>query len=142
MFSLIFFIAFPFLIWKAWKTQQTAKASVAWPTTIATITKVERIKRLFRSLPRVAYTYSVAGETYSSGRISFAAGYRAKEVDDVLSRYTVNQTVPVHYRPEQPAEAVLEPGSGPHVTGTMRTLIVCFVLLVIVNVLRYYLGPP
>jgi len=139
MFSLIFFIAFPFLIWKAWQTHQTAKASLAWPTTTGTITKVERFKRLFRSLPRVVYAYSVDGKPYSSERISFAAGYRAKEVDAVLSRYAVGQTVPVSYSPNVPSEAVIEPGSGPHVTATMRTLLICFVLLVIVNVAQFFL---
>ena len=88
MLALIFFIAFPFLLWKAWQTHQTAKASVAWPTTTGTITKVERFKRLFRWLPRVAYTYSVGEKNYASERISFVAGYRRKEVDEVLSRYT------------------------------------------------------
>ena len=140
MFSLIFFIAFPFLMWIEWKKHQTAKASVFWPTTTGTITKVERFKRLLRWLPRVAYSYSVDGKPYSSERISFAAGYRPKEVDAVLSRYSVGQTVPVSYSPTAPQEAVLEPGSGPHVTATMRILIICFVLLVIVNVVRFYTG--
>ena len=139
MFSLIFFIAFPFLMWKEWQKQQTAKASASWPTTTGTITKVERFKRLLRWLPRIAYTYSVDGHPYSSERISFAAGYRPKEVDAVLSRYSVGQSVPVSYSPSAPNEAVLEPGSGAHVTATMRMLIICFVLLVIVNVAQFFL---
>src|SRR4051812_40516368 len=134
MLALIFFLAFPFLMWKAWQTHQTAKASVAWPTTSGTITKVERFKRLLRSLPRVTYSYSVDGRPYSAERISFAAGYRPKEVDEVLGRYSVGQNVPVSYSPTAPTEAVLEPGSGPHVTSTMRWLVICFVLLVVLNV--------
>ena len=86
MLSLIFLIAFPFLLWKSWQTHQLAKASVSWPTTAATITKVERVKRFFRSLPRVAYTYVVDGKEYASERISFATAYRPHEVDAVLSR--------------------------------------------------------
>ena len=93
MLALIFFIAFPFLLWKAVQTHQTAKASVNWPTTDGTITKVERFKRFFRWLPRVGYTYSVGDKNLASERISFVAGYRPKEVDEVLSRYTVGQTV-------------------------------------------------
>jgi len=139
MFSLIFFVAFPFLIWKAWQTHQTAKASTGWPTTTGTITKVERFKRLFRSLPRVAYSYSVDGKPYNSERLSFATGYRPKEVDEVLSRYAVGQSVPVSYLPTNPAEAVLEPGSNRQVTASIRLLIICFVLLVIVNVVQFYL---
>ena len=140
MFSLIFFIAFPFLIWKAWQNIQTAKASTGWPTTTGTITKVERFKRLFRSLPRIAYTYTVDGKSYGSERISFATGYRPKEVDAVLSRYSVGQNVPVSYLPDKPTEAVLEPGSNSQVTASMRLLIICFVLLVIVNVAPFYTG--
>jgi len=138
MFSLIFFIAFPFLIWKAWQNHETAKASSAWPTTTATITKVERFKRLFRS-PRVAYTYAVDGKSYGSERISFATGYRPKDVDAILSRYVVGQTVPVSYLPAKPTEAVLEPGSSSQVTSSIRMLLICFVLLVIVNVAQFYL---
>lgn len=139
MLSLIFFILFPFLLWKAWQTHQTAKASVAWPTTPGTITKVERFKRLFRWLPRVAYTYAVGDQSYTSEKISFAAGYRPKEVDEVLSRYQVGQTVPVHYPPAKPAEGVLEPGSNKQVTAPIRMLIVCFVLLLLLNIAQFFL---
>lgn len=141
MLSLIFLVAFPFLIWKAWQTHQTAKASASWPTTSGTVRTVERFKRLFRSLPRVVYTYSVDGKDYTSERISFASGYRAKEVDAVLSRYSAGQTVPVHYQPERPSEAVLEPGSGPHVTAQIRILVICFVLIVVLNVARFFFDP-
>jgi len=137
--ALIFFIAFPFLLWKAWQTHVTAKASVGWPTTTATITKVERFKRLFRALPRVGYSYSVDGKPFASERISFAAGYRAKEVDAVLSRYAVGQSVPVFYAPGKPTEAVLEPGSNKQVTAPIRMLIICFVLLLVLNIAQFYL---
>lgn len=140
MFSLIFFIAFPFLIWKAWQNHQTALASTAWPTTTGTITKVERFKQLFRSLPRVGYSYSVDGKAYNSERISFATGYRPRDVDEILNRYTVGQSVPVSYLLSKPTEAVLEPGSNRQVTSSIRLLIICFVLLLIVNVVRFYTG--
>ncbi len=97
---------------------------MAWPTTEGTITtKVERFKRLFRWLPRVSYTYGVGENSYASDRISFVAGYRKKEVDEVLQRYIVGQTVPVYYPPEKPAAAVLEPGSNKQVTAPIRMLL-------------------
>ncbi len=139
MLALIFFIAFPFLLWKAWQTHQTAKASVAWPTTSGTITKVERFKRFFRWLPRIAYTYSVGERTYSSERVSFVSGYRPKEVDQVLARYAVGQAVVVYYPPEKPVEAVLEPGSNKQVTAPIRMLVICFVLLVVLNIAQFFL---
>ncbi len=139
MLALIFFIAFPFLLWKAWQTHQAAKASTAWPTTTGTITKVERFKRLFRWLPRVAYSYSVGEKNYASERISFVAGYRKKEVDEVLSRYTVGQSVEVYYPPEKPTDAVLQPGSNKQVTAPIRMLVICFIILLILNVAQYFL---
>lgn len=139
MLALIFFIAFPFLIWKAWQTHQTAKASVSWPITTGTITKVERFKRLFRWLPRIAYTYSDGEKNYSSERVSFVAGYRPKEVDEVLGRYAVGQSVNVYYPPEKPADAVLEPGSNKQVTAPIRMLVICFVLLVLLNVAQFFM---
>lgn len=141
MLSLIFLVAFPFLLWKAWQTHQLAKASLVWPTTTGTITKVERVKRLFRSLPRVAYTYSAEGKDYASEQISFASAYRPHEVDAVLARYAVGQNVPVHYQPQQPGTAVLEPGSGPQVTAQIRILVICFVIIVILNVVRFFFDP-
>lgn len=139
MFSLIFFIAFPFLLWKAWQNHQTAKASTAWLTTTGTITKVERFKRLFRSLPRVGYSYLVDGKSYESERISFATGYRPREVDAVLNRYSAGQSVPVFYSPSNANEAVLEPGSNRQVTASIRMLMICFILLIIVNIAQFYL---
>ncbi len=140
MLSLIFLLAFPFLLWKAWQTHQTALASASWPQTTGTIIKVERRKRLFRSYPEVSYRYSVGENAYGSGRISFASGYRPAEVDAVMERYSVGQNVPVYYAPEKPGEAVLEPGSNKQVTAPIRLLTICFVLLIILNVARFYLG--
>ena len=139
MLALIFFIAFPFLLWKAVQTHQTAKASVNWPTAEGKITKVERFKRLFRWLPRVGYSYSVGEKSYNSERISFVAGYRPKEVDEILNRYTVGQTVPVYYPPEKPGDAVLQPGSNKQVTAPIRILTICFVILLVLNVAQFFL---
>ncbi len=139
MLALIFFIAFPYLIWNLWKTLKTARASTSWPTVSGTITKVERFKRLFRSLPRVNYTYSVDGKSYNAERISFAPGYRSKEVDEIMNRYRVGQAVPVSYPPEKPAEGVLQPGPHPQIIASIRMFTICFVILLILNVVRYFL---
>ncbi len=139
MLSLIFFIAFPFLIWKAWQNHQAAKASVDWPTTTGTITKVERVKRLFRSFPKVAYSYSVDGKPYGAERISFATGYRPKDVEAILNRYAVGQSVPVAYAPGKPAEGVLETGANAQTTSSIRMLIILFLLLLGLNIAQYFL---
>jgi hypothetical protein len=95
MLTLLFLIVFPFAIYKAWKNVQTAKASVNWPTTTGTITASDIKKVVFRRQPQITYSYSVNGKPYTSQRVSFAGGYKPKEVDPVLARYPVGAEVTV-----------------------------------------------
>ena len=139
MLTLIFLIIFPFAIWNAWKTIQRAKESTSWPTTTGTITARGRKKSFFRSQPRVAYSYEVNGTSYASERISFAPGVPPKETDSIVARYPVGKTVTVQYAPENPAEAVLEAGANKNVRAQLRLLIICFVILVVVNIGLYFL---
>jgi hypothetical protein len=139
MLSLIFLIAFPFAIWNARKTIQRAKESAAWPSTTGTITASGTKKVMFRSQPRVAYSYAVNGTSYVSERISFAAGVPPKETESVVARYPVGKEVNVHYAPEKPSDAVLEPGTNRHVTAQFRLLITCFVIIIVVNIGLYFL---
>ena len=149
MLTLIFLIAFPFALYKAWKNVQVAKASTAWPTTMGKIAASEIAKVMFRRQPRITYTYSVNGTPFTSQRISFAGGYKPKEVDPLLARYPVGSEVTVAHDPQNPAEATLETGANKQVTAQMRILVVCFILIIAVNILSYYMkglnrksGPP
>ena len=92
---------------------------------------------LFRKQPRVTYTYAVNGAPYTSQRISFAAGFPPRETDAILSRYPVGQEVTVAHSPNNPAEATLETGSNRQVTMEMRVLLICFVLIVVTQILTY-----
>jgi hypothetical protein len=61
---------------------------------------------------RVHYEYGVGGESFSAKRVSFGEfgtgdGDHASEV---LARYPAGAKVAVHYDPEDPGDAVLEPG--------------------------------
>jgi hypothetical protein len=42
--------------------------------------------------------------------------------------------VTVQYAPDKPSESVLEAGSNRHVSAQLRTLVACFIIIVIVNV--------
>ena len=137
MLTLIFLIAFPFALWKAWKNIQMAKASTAWPTVNGAVTASERAKVMFRKQPRVTYSYSVNGAPLTGQRISFAGGHPPRETDAILNRYPVGQEVVVAYAPDNPAEATLETGSNRQVTAQLRILLICFVLIVLVNVLSF-----
>ena len=138
MLHLIFLIVFPFAVWKAWKNIQLAKASTAWPTVSGTIKTSETAKVMFRKQPRVTYSYSVNGAPFTGNRISFAAGYPPKETDAILGRYPVGQEVTVAHTPEDPAQATLETGSNRQVTAEMRLLLICLVVIVLSNVLYFY----
>jgi hypothetical protein len=142
MLQLIFLIVFPFALWKAWKNIQLAKASTGWPTVNGTVTTSETAKVMFRRQPRVTYSYSVGGAPFTGNRISFASGYRPKDTNAILSRYPVGQAVVVSHAPDNPAQAALETGSNRQVTAEMRLLLICFVLIVLTNVLYYFLKRP
>lgn len=137
MLTLIFLIVFPFAIYAAWKNVRMAKASVNWPTTTGRITASGIKKVMFRRQPQVSYDYTVNGATYTSQRISFAGGYKPKEVDPVLARYPVGSEVVVAHNPQNAAEATLETGANKQVTAQVRILLVCFVLIVAVNILSF-----
>jgi hypothetical protein len=138
MLSLLFLIVFPFAIYKAWKNVQMAKASVNWPTTTGRITASDTKKVVFRRQPQITYSYSVNGAPFTSQRVSFAGGYKPKEVDPILARYPVGSEVTVAHDPQNPTEATLETGANKQVTAQVRLLLICFVLIVAVNILSYF----
>jgi hypothetical protein len=140
VFALLFLIVFPFALWKAWKNIEMAKASTAWPTVSGTVTAAEPARVIFRKQPRVTFSYSVNGAPFSSQRISFASGYPPRETDAILGRYPLGKEVMVSYAPDNPAEATLETGSNRQVTAQMRILLICFVLIVLLNILNFYLS--
>ncbi|MFL6520848.1 MAG: DUF3592 domain-containing protein [Chthoniobacterales bacterium] len=138
MLTLIFLIVFPFALYKAWKNVQMAKASVNWPTTTGQVTASDIKKVVFRRQPQITYTYSVNDKAYTSQRVSFAGGYKPKEVDPTLARYPVGSDVTVAHDPQNPAEATLETGANKQVTAQVRILLICFVLIIAMNILSYY----
>jgi len=137
MLALIFLIIFPFALYKAMQNVKMAKASTNWPTATGTVTASGIKKVVFRRQPQIAYTYSVNGTLFTSQRVSFAGGYKSKEVDPILARYPVGAQVAVAHDPQNPAEATLETGSNKQVTAQVRVLWICFILIVIVNILSF-----
>ena len=138
MLALIFLIIFPFALYKAWQNVQTAKASTSWPTTTGRVTASDTVKVMFRRQPRITYSYSVNGAPFSSQRVSFAGGYRPKDVDPILARYPVGSEVTVAHDPQKSAEATLETGANKQVTAQVRILLICFFLIIAMNILSYY----
>lgn len=64
--------------------------------------------------PLVRYTYTVAGKPYQSSRIAlaFTSYIRERHARAVADRYRAGRDVVVSVDPDDPAQAVLEPGSG------------------------------
>src|SRR6267378_1066966 len=149
MLALIFLIIFPFALYKGWQNVQTAKASTSWPTTTGRVTASDTVKVMFRRQPRITYSYSVNGAPLTSQRVSFAGGYKPKDVDPILARYPIGGAVTVAHDPQNPAEATLETGANKQVTAQVRILLICFILVVAVNILSFFMkglnkksGPP
>jgi hypothetical protein len=138
MLALLFLIVFPFALYSAWKNVQKAKASTAWPTTTGTVTASDIRKVMFRRQPQITYSYSVNGAPFTSQRVSFAGGYKPKEVDPILARYPVGSEVTVAHDPQNPADATLETGANKQVTAQVRILLICFILIIVVNILSFY----
>jgi hypothetical protein len=97
-----------------------AHASADWPTITGTVTesrlKEDRVKQQgiekVSYTPEVRYRYEVAGRPYSGYKIGqFSGGYSEKgDAQAVLGRYQLNGQVKVYHDPNNPAEAILEPG--------------------------------
>ena len=134
--SLIVIILFPFAIWQAWKNIKMAEASPAWPTTEGKVTDSKRARVALRLQPRVTYSYAINGANFTSNRISFLGAFPKNEIENVLAKYPVDRSVTVHYQPENPVQAVLEPGSSPLVVKPFRALIILFVVLILANAAR------
>lgn len=92
-------------------------ASQSWPTTDGTIVSTRLMGSRFREYDGdyythldayIRYEYAVDGVSYSSLSINSIDSPFYPE--DVADRYPVGMDVYVYYNPNDPAEAVLEPG--------------------------------
>jgi hypothetical protein len=104
-------------------TLKKAKASTSWPTTrgVVLVSDVERRRSHDRDhgtsytySAQVTYEYTVAGTIYNCDRVSFGeyASSNRNHARQIVNRYPVGKTVEVHYDPNRPESAVLEPGTS------------------------------
>lgn len=82
--------------------------------------------------PKITYSYSVNGAEYSSDKISFSRTRFVIQSDaqEVIEKYSTGTNVTVYYNPDNPSEAVLEPGiqnSGGMICGTIGAVV--FIIL-------------
>ena len=96
-----------------------AKASTEWPTTDGKVieSEVERHHSndgdtTYKAM--VIYQYSLDGANFESDRVWFGGGYSTSDrsaMQAVVREYPVGKKVTVHYSPDSPDEAVLQPGA-------------------------------
>lgn len=120
--GLLFFAAgIGMVFWWGIPTLQKAKASTSWPTTrgVVVASDIERDvsedhddRRSVTYHARVTCEYTVAGTIYNCNTVSFGqyGSSNRNHARQIVNRYPVGKTVDVHYDPEKPASAVLEPG--------------------------------
>jgi len=107
-----------------------ADASKRWPTSagIVTASALEQLpanKRRYRAAVR--YSYRVGGRQYQGDRIFWGGNEgRRRHMASVVETYPAGGNVPVHYDPQNPAEAVIDPtqhvGSRPLVVYAMAMM--------------------
>jgi hypothetical protein len=93
-----------------------ADASKKWPTSSGTITAsaLERSpesKRRYRAV--VQYRYRVGAAEYQSDRVFWGGNEgRQRHMALVVEAYPVGRKVPIHYDPQNPTEAILDPAQN------------------------------
>jgi hypothetical protein len=121
IFGLVFAGAGLFALVRGFIDFRTSKASRDWPSVegqvnVATVeVKVESDEdgTTTSYSPRVVYTYSVAGQQYTSDQV--VVGARRWHISQARAEaklaYRSGQRVAVYYNPDKPAQAVLEAGA-------------------------------
>ena len=104
------------------QTTQKSIASDNWPQTQGTIitSDIETHKThtkhgySYTYGPEIVYTYSVNGQSYTANKVSYSTGSSSdvSYAQKIVNTYPVGTQIPVFYNPENPTEAVLEPGSN------------------------------
>ena len=95
----------------------TAKASESWPTVQGKVIKSEleshRNKKSTTYGALVIYKYEAGGEDYEGDEIWFGqySSSNRSEMQKLVKEYPVGKDVTVYYSPDDPAQAVLQPGA-------------------------------
>lgn len=124
VFSVIFLVVgIGILLWGI-TTSQTALRSQQWPTVPGTVTAAQVKTSTSRSSTtrrttthysgHITYIYRVNGQDFTATQVSFAdySSSDRQHASEIVNRYPAGRAVTVSYNPQNPAQAVLEPGFG------------------------------
>jgi hypothetical protein len=137
-------------------SKKKAGASQLWPGAPGTVT-VSEVRQssstdddghiTFSYYPRVEYTYTAAGQSYTSKQVAFGGerGYGSPDrARQDLAKYPAGSAVTAYYNPEKPSEAVLEraAGSGAKTAKTMGIIVLvmsfCIACPLLIGVIRNF----
>ncbi|MEP3479596.1 MAG: DUF3592 domain-containing protein [Fuerstiella sp.] len=116
-----FLIGGGLILWIGLPTLNAAKASKAWPTVDGIV--IESKVRTKKSNDRkdgptyqavVLYDYQVEGQEYSSDRIWFGGEISTSnrsQMRNIVKEYKEGEATTVYFDPQNPEEAVLQPGA-------------------------------
>ncbi|HEY9785804.1 MAG TPA: DUF3592 domain-containing protein [Candidatus Obscuribacterales bacterium] len=82
----------------------------------------------FYGLPRLPFTFTINGITYSSVNYSFSIDPFGPKQEQVDLEHPVGSIVDVYYNPEDPRQSVVKPGANPHFYAVIGAGIVLFLL--------------
>ncbi|NDC78061.1 MAG: DUF3592 domain-containing protein [Chitinophagia bacterium] len=136
----------PILVALRVRRYRKAMAKAAYPTVSGTICKNvldvkehestdsdNRREVSYEYIPRVEYTFSVGGKTYTGRRIN-VLGSKSSSLESealkVLAAYPLNATVDVYHNPDDPEDAFLENDPGKRMIDG-NTWFAAIILLVI-----------
>jgi hypothetical protein len=117
LFSSIFILVGGSIIFFGLKTLKTASDSTQWPTVAGTVTSSSVISKTgdkggVTYKAEVLYEYHAGGQTQLSNEVAYG-GYGSSNpsnAQNAVNRYPKGKRVTVHYSPNDPTKAVLEPG--------------------------------
>lgn len=94
-----------------WRIIAQGKKTLLWPATDGVIDVSTIDKQQGDLLPRIEFHYSVDGHPYK-GTVTFSRDITPSQefCNSYLAKYPRGQKVSVHYNPDDPGHATLEPG--------------------------------
>ena len=119
-------------------------SSSSWPTVVGVVISSEVEEECCSDYstgwwPRVSYSYTVNGKKYTADNIEVidvGNGNTDIYAKQVVDYYQVGMEVQVHYNPDNPAVAVLEPGFPTNIGGLNTITWIAFQVAVVVIGLR------
>lgn len=132
-------------LWLQLQALQTAR----WPSVpgrvVVSTTEMRRVKNVGmdvsdstpRDFAKIVYEYTIAGQTYRSGRIGLGIDSGDFEVAERMARYPRGQAVTVYYNPNKRSEAILERSIPSFVWKGLALFVVIYAAIVFGSIYGY-----